>query len=918
MRGYWAEIEDDKITFYTADYLAKLDVLNELNRKRAEYWLYMQAVHLSTEKIRMLETHGVKVLTVNFLALDGRWHWFTGYGHKDAFCLTSTTARILNEQGYLTIKFKDEKRFLDKPIPVVSPAQFKAAPLLERLKKKFEGVVIHYKEYTEKSPKYASYNLPLTKEIVASLERQKIRLFKHQAEAIKHALEGRNVVISTPTASGKTICFNVPVLDSIVRDRNACALYIYPTKALAQDQIRKIAKFRDEYGDGDIGEKRYSSGYYFTMTLGGKEIAFGKYEGPTPQDIRKKIREKCHIILTNPDELHFGILCYNPIWARFLKNLKYVVLDEIHVYRGIFGSHMALIIRRLRKVCEAFGSSPIFISCSATIGNPLEHARNLTGCTDFVLISENHSPRKRRILAIWNPPLKDTGRRVEALTNVVDLLTEDLINPNQIIKTIVFGRSRLSVKLAYKLVEQRFKQQELEELIKFIREYTATLPPERREKIFAELASGEVHSIIGTNALELGVDIPDMSCYLSIGYPGSITSVNQQFGRVGRSGEGLGIVILHDDPLEQYFARNPKEFFNKQPEDIKINPKNPELLKMHLACCIQEMTMHGGLNEEDIKRYFGEEADECMNKLAIEQKILRHKNGHKTYWKFNYERFDFRREYLPIRNPLSSVNFTIVCGDEEIGVMDYSSVLRDLHPGAIWIDNDKQYEVVEVDFENRRVKVQEVDFEYYTVAAPKDIISIVNEKQQRFLEKSKISFGLINVKREVTEYWKIFPGKDAVELRKINWSSQIPADLCSFSTEAFWITLLDNYKAVDKEKLECALHAIEHSLLSIIPKWINCDPNDVKGAYNVDCPENSNPIIFIFDNYPGGIGLAKACFEKIDKILQDCIQLIETCKCKEESGCPSCIQTSRCEKRNEKLNKELALKILKQITPHKH
>lgn len=909
MKGYWAEITHDRITFYMDRYLERLGIFSGLLEKRAKYWLYMQRVHLSADKVKKLEAYGIEVLKTDFFALEGKWHWFTGYSHTDAFRLTPAAMRIINEQGSLMIKFKDEK---EQRISVVSPSEFKAEYLLERIKNKFKDVIIHSKIVEGKNAEYSRHDLPLTNELIASLKRQKIKLYKHQADAIKYALEGRNVVISTPTASGKTICFNVPVLDSIIRDRNSCALYVYPTKALAQDQIRKIAKFSDDYQSG-ITEKRYNSGYYFTMKLGGREIAFGKYEGPTPQDIRRKIRETCNIVLTNPDELHFGILCYNPLWARFLKNLKYVVLDEVHVYKGIFGSHMALIVRRLRKICEAFGSKPTFILCSATIGNPLEHARNLTGYADFVLIDEDSSPRKKKILALWNPPLRNAGKRVEALTNVIDLLTEVLVNPSQIIKTIVFGRSRLSVKLAYKLVEQRFEQQGLEGLAKFIREYTATLPPEKREKIFAELASGEVHAIIGTNALELGVDIPEMSCYLSIGYPGSITSVQQQFGRVGRSGEGLGIVVLHDDPLEQYFARNPDEFFNKKPEDVRINPSNPELLKVHLTCCIQEMSMHGGLKDEDIKRYFDEEADECKKKLADEKKILRYEKDHKTYWKFNYAKFDIRKEYLPIRNPLSSINFAIICNGEEIGIIDYASVLRDLHPGAIWIDNDKQYEVINVDFKNRLVEVREVDFEYYTVAAPKDTVYIIQEKQQKSLRKFRASFGLINVKREVTEYWKIIPGKDTAELKRINWGSSIPLEICSFNTDAFWLTLPIQYKTVHKDQLEGALHAIEHSILSIMPKWVNCDPNDVKGAYNLDCPENNgNPTIFIFDNYSGGVGLAKACFEKIHDILQDCIKLIETCKCTEETGCPACIQISRCEKRNQKLNKRLALKILKQ------
>jgi len=916
-RNYWAEIADDKITFYTSDYLEKLGILSELNEKRSKYWCYMRIVRLPDTKVKVLKNYGIKVLTSQFFAINGRWHWFTGYSPMDAFRLTSVAAQILSGQGLLTVNFRHERPLLDDlSTRVISPSEFKAAPLLERIKRKFEGTVFHIREYPEKGANYVSRSLPLTNEIIESLKRQGIKLYKHQADAIEYALKGRNVVIATPTASGKTVCFNTPVLDAIIRDAKSCALYIYPTKALAQDQIRKIARFRDNYEGDSITDEQYSSGYYFTMKIGGKEIAFGKYEGPTPQEIRRIIRERCSIILTNPDELHFGILRFNQLWTRFLKNSKYVVLDEIHVYRGIFGSHMALIIRRLRKVCEALGARPVFILCSATIGNPIEHAKNLTGCDDFVLIDKDGSPKKKRFLVLWNPPLKEDGRRVEALTNLIDLLTEELITLKQIVKTIAFGRSRLSVKLAYKLLEDRYKQRGIANFASFVREYTATLPPKKREEIFAALASGKIHGIIGTNALELGVDISDMSCYLSIGYPGSITSVQQQFGRVGRVGEGLGIVILHDDPLEQYFSRNPEEFFDKKPEDIKINPKNPELLRMHLACCIHEMTAYGGISEDDIKTIFGEEAIECLRKLAREQKILQYEDRSRVYWKFNYSSNDFSQEYLPIRNPLSNVNFTIICDGKNIGVMDSVSVLRDLHPGAIWIDNDKQYEVEKVDFENKTVNVREVDFEYYTVAVPKDKVHILQQKQQKMLRKARAYCGLIGVRREVKEYWKIVPGGEA-RLEKIRWDISIPEDICTFNTEAFWLVLPNHYKAINKAELESALHAIEHALLTVIPKWINCDPNDIKGAYTTECPESGgSPTIFIFDNYPGGIGLARSCFQRIHDMLRDCIRLIETCKCKEETGCPSCIQTSRCERQNKNLNKKLALKILKEVTPN--
>jgi len=803
--------------------------------------------------------------------------------------------------------------------------EFNVESILQKItaREKFRDVSFFRHDEPPRQPCFGKRDLDLTDEIKSSLERQKLtlqRLYIHQSEAIGNILDGRSVVLPTSTASGKTLCFNIPVLDSIIRNSKSCAFYIYPTRALAQDQIRKIAAFRDNYPHE---EQLYTSGSYFTMTVGGKKIVFGKYEGPTSTNDRARIREFCNIVLTNPDMLHFGILNWNWKWTEFLKNLKYVVLDEIHVYRGVFGSNVSLVLRRLRKICDSVGSDPRFILCSATIPNALEHATRLTGCKDFVLVDNDGSPHKRKTLLLWNPPLRTDGgtrQRIEPLTNIVDLLTEVLATDSKLFRTIVFGRSRSSVKNAYRLAQLRLKQYGKERLFRLIREYTATLLPEKREEIFAELASEKICAIIGTNALELGVDIPDMNCYLSIGYPGTMTSVLQQFGRVGRTIDGLGVIVLQDEPLEQYFARNPREFFNREPEEVRINPSNFELLWRHMACCVHEFDRHGGLKDDDIEEFFGSEADACKRQLVEEGIIRGITQDGKLCWKFNYSRRNPQEMYLPIRNPLSKDNFTIKCKGRKVGVMDSASILRDLHPGAIWTDQDKQFEVTEVMFDKHEVNVVEVDVDYYTFSAPRDTVSVLEEYEQKKIGMAKVSFGKVEVERQVLKYSKVVPGRDdkkKTEWETIQWGKTVPS---RFRTESIWLTLSkESEDKMNNDKcFEGSLHAIEHALSAMVPKRINSDPNDISGVSEISCAATKGkPTIFIYDSFPGGVGIARACFEKFEYIISDCLKLIESCKCNEPDGCPSCIQTSKCERRNKTLDKNGAVSILRKLLDQK-
>jgi len=821
---------------------------------------------------------------------------------------------------------KEDKIFLgDKPFSLLRPEEFKAQRVLRKIKSMFPDAELHIREVPPKKAVLSNKSLKLAKPIVSALERQGLsyeKLYSHQTDAIHSVLNRKNIIVSTPAASGKTLCFNIPVLNSIVQNKNSRALYVYPTKALAQDQILKIARFRDDFPNN---EQLYKTGYHFTMKVDGCSVVFGKYEGPTPEFYKRRIRDFCNIVLTNPDMLHLAILRHNHLWTNFLKNLNYIVFDEVHVYKGIFGSNVSLVLRRLRKLCDSLGASPQFILCSATIPNPLQHARTLTGCNDFISIDNDGAPQSKRTFVLWNPPFIDakSTERVEPTTNSVDLLTKVLLVNEKPIRTVVFGRSRSSVKGIFRLTKTRLAEKRMDYLSDLVREYTATLLPERREEISNELVDGHISTIVATNALELGIDIGDLSCCISASYPGTVASVYQQGGRVGRVGEGLSIVIFQNEPLEQFYARNPNEFFSKPLEEVRVNPRNEFLLQAHLACCAWEARNFGGISDQDFKKFFGAEAEKCKKLLEDQKTIYSKIRNNVVYWRFSRGAKD---PYHPIRNPISKNNFVIKCNGLEVGVMDSGTVLRDLHPGAIWTDQDEQYEVVDLDFDKYEATVRKVDVDYYTFSMPVDNVHIVSQRKQlKKINDFDLVFGGIEIERRVFSYRKVKYGRGGKETAQpMKVESFLPGQV--FPTESFWLTipseLLDKVaktiKSDDKEEVEerlsGGLHAIEHALVAMLPRIVDCDPNDVGGLSSLKHKATEGKAaIFVYDNFAGGVGLAQACYEKFEILVEHCISLLESCRCRERAGCPSCIQTSRCSSGNKPLDKGVALALLKEL-----
>lgn len=804
----------------------------------------------------------------------------------------------------------------DLPASFIDPTSFKADPFVQRIRETLIDSDIYVHESPARDAKFSNLKHHIERPLVESLENQRInskKLYAHQVKAIDATLSGTNVIISTSAASGKTLCFNIPVLNSVLKDQQSHALYIYPTKALAQDQILKILKFDEDYSDEKLGSQK---GSFFRFSIGGVRMSLGKYDGATSNFERTVMREKEHpnILITNPDMLHTAILRNNLKWERFFSGLKFIVLDEIHSYKGIFGSNVSLVLRRLRAICEFRGSNPQFILCSATIGNPLEHAKALTGLSSFTVIEEDSSPSQARKIVMINPPLLrgEQANRHEPSTIAIDILSRVLLREKKAVKTIIFGRSRLSVKNMYRFLNARLREDSAtKDMANLTREYTATLTPEKREEIGKDLAMGNIVAIVGTNALELGIDIGDINAAVAVGYPGSTASLIQEFGRAGRKGEGLGLLLMQNNPLEQYYARHPKEFFDKSPEIVKINPQNEFLLSAHLLCSSYETESYGGLGNSELKKYFRISSGEAKKLIGDEGAIIeRLRNSQvKLVWKSG------EPVYNSLRNPISKSNFDIMWNGTKVGVMDEATVIRDLHPEAVWTDQDEQYVVSNLDFRKKIAEMEKKEVEYYTVAIPVDNVSIDDEIEKKKLRGAVCSFGKMRLRRSIFSYKKVYLGGTHKD-EKVQLKKTLPS--AEFLTTASWISFrvaqsktLCSLSSID---LDGGLHALEHAIVSMLPRYVDCDPNDISGFSDISSSAvGGQPVVFTYDNFPGGIGLSNMLYEKLPEVIESCISLIDSCGCSEDGGCPACIQSVRCHQDNRPLSKRNAVILARAV-----
>nr|WP_197969996.1 DEAD/DEAH box helicase [Mesobacillus harenae] len=677
------------------------------------------------------------------------------------------------------------------------------------------------------------------------------QLYTHQNAAYQEVMEGKSIVAVTPTASGKTLCYNLPVLQTILDDPNARALYMFPTKALAQDQKSEINELID---DADLNINSYT------------------YDGDTPSNIRQKVRRAGHVVITNPDMLHSAILPHHTKWVSLFENLKFVVIDELHIYRGVFGSHVANVIRRLRRICQYYGSDPIFICTSATIANPLELAEMLTE-KPMSLIDNNGAPSGRKHFLFYNPPIvnKPLNIRRSATLESRRLAGEFLKNK---IQTIVFARSRVRVEILLTYLQELVKNKLGPKAIRGYR--GGYLPTERRE-IEKGLRNGDIYGVVSTNALELGVDIGQLQVCIMNGYPGTIASSWQQAGRAGRRhAESIVIMVASSSPLDQYVIQHPDYFFSRNPETARINSDNLIILIDHIKCAAYELPFKEG------ERFGKAEIGEILDYLT-EERVL-YENSGKWYWMNDA----FPAHNISLRSA-SQENVVIIdqsdiANAKVIGEMDRFSAMTLLHEEAIYLHQGIQYQVEILDWEEKKAFVREVDVDYFTdanLAVSLDVLEIDNFRSTEAIE---IGYGDVSVRAMATIFKKI-----KFETHENIGSGPISLPEEELHTNSTWIAIDKNMASLGEERLEQGLIGTAQALRHIAPLFVMCDPQDVHVVPQVKASHNEKPTIFFYDRYPGGIGLSEKIFSGIEDILSQSRQMVMGCKC--QHGCPSCIGT---------------------------
>jgi DEAD/DEAH box helicase domain-containing protein len=688
-------------------------------------------------------------------------------------------------------------------------------------------------------------------------------LFTHQRTAWDAVARGEHVVVATGTASGKTLAFNLPVLDALARTPKTRALYLYPTKALAQDQARALAE------------------------LHVPKVRPAIYDGDTPSEQRWQIRKWSNLVLTNPDMLHIGALPHHDRWGDVLANLAYVVIDEAHVYRGVFGSHVGNVLRRLRRLARAYGSEPRFLLASATIANPGELARSLLG-VEATVVDDDGAPRAERTIVLWNPALLDEelGQRASALGDGARLMA-DLVAREQ--RTLTFGKGRGSVELVHRFTVERLDDRELAVRLS---PYRAGYTPGQRREIERRLIEGELLGVTATDALELGIDVGLLDAVISVGFPGTVASLRQQWGRAGRREHGLAVLVASEDALDQYFMREPDTLLNRRVEAAILDHANPRVLDGHVRAAAFEAPLDDGDRE-----ILG---DEALERAATLPELRKTPRGY--VWA--------GRDYPAARVPLRSTSpdaFTVVDADSGtlLGLVERERAFTTIYEGAIYLHLGEAYQVLELDLEGRAALVQPFSGDWYTQAKKEtntQIDETLRAEQRLGLE---LSFGRVSVTEHVIAYQRrSIRGGEPIDLT--------PLDLpeTTFETEAVWYLPEPQQlgASVQMPKLLGTLHAAEHAMIAILPLWAMCDRWDIGGLSTNVHFQTGAPTVFVYDGHPGGVGIAERGFEVFEGWVEDTAKLLAGCPC--TAGCPSCVQSPKCGNLNEPLDKEGALDLL--------
>ncbi len=712
--------------------------------------------------------------------------------------------------------------------------------------------ITHWKSFSPKPAQYVDYPDNIDRRLVDGLIERGIRqLYTHQAKATQAVINGEDIVVVTPTASGKTLCYNLPVLDRILREPDTRALYLFPTKALSQDQMSELYELIQKL---DVDIKTYT------------------FDGDTPQTARRKIRSAGHIVITNPDMLHAGILPHHTKWIKLFENLKYVVIDEVHQYRGVFGSHLANVIKRLRRICTFYGSNPQFICSSATIANPAELAGRIIG-REVKLIDNNGAPSGEKHFLVYNPPVinKQLGIRRSAVKEASRLAASFLRHK---IQTIVFAHYRLYVEVLLTYLQRELKGQ-FGRGIKVTGYRGGYLPNERRG-IEQGLRNGEITGVVSTNALELGIDIGGLDVSIIVGYPGTMASLWQQAGRAGRrSGTSLTIMIANSSAINQFLCTEPKYIFDRTPESGIIDPNNLIIRSNHLKCAAFELPFEQSEYAED------DGTREILEYLE-DAKIVRHSGG-RYHW--SSEIYPAQEVSLRSASPENFVILNESNKSEVIGEVDFFSAPIFLHPKAIYLHRANQYQVTKLDWDGRKAYVKEVEVDYYTDAETKTDLKVLEVDDTRQFGDAQLSCGEVSVTSVTVLYKKIkFDTHENVGWGKLN----LPE--LEMHTHSFWYSYPGDIPlriGIDGESFGGALRGLANVMGKIAPLWVMCDSRDLRSISQVRAPFTERPTIYIYENIPGGVGLSEKLYTEHERLFEAVYHHVKTCGC--ESGCPTCV-----------------------------
>lgn len=738
----------------------------------------------------------------------------------------------------------------------------------------FAPNIIHHKTIDEKKAVYADFPESLHRSIRTALASKGIeKLYSHQREAFDAATRGQSITAVTPTASGKSLCYHLPVLQSILEDPSSRAIYLFPTKALAQDQLADLHEL---------------------IEASGEEVLSYTYDGDTAPGLRSKVRKSGHVVLTNPDMLHAGILPHHTKWVSLFENLKYIVVDELHTYKGVFGSHVAHVLRRLKRICNYYDSDPVFICTSATIANPQELAEDLTN-TEMQLIERNGAPAGKKHFLFYNPPIVHPtfGVRRSAALEVRDLAS---LLYRQSIQTIVFAKSRVRVEMLVTYMKELTKKKLFDETVMGYR--GGYLPSERR-KIEKGLRDGSIQTVVSTNALELGIDIGQLQACIMTGYPGNIASALQQAGRAGRrQDEALIIYVAQSTALDQYIIEHPNYLLGQKPEEARIHPDNMFILMDHLKCASFELPF---TKDETYGEF---EVQALLAFLESEGVLI--ETSDKWHWMTD----QFPATDISLR---SAAQENVVVIDKTrpkettvIGEMDTFSALTLLHEEAIYIHQGRQYQVEELDWEEKKAYVTEVDVDYFTDANLAVELKVISEDDRADFKAHTRAYGDMAVLAKATVFKKIrFGTHDNIG------SGPISLPTVELHTTGTWYAF-DLPEGWTEAALTDAMTGAAYAIQSFIPLFVKCDQSDIHVMPQVKAVHTEKPTFFIYDSYPGGIGLSEKIYKKWDALIEEAAEHVDSCFC--DVGCPICIGAQE----SEVGTKDEVLSLLRSLTGGEH